>query len=206
MKIKSMLIMLFVMITSCIKAENVPLKIKEEFYGLTNSWGKGQSPQEFNEKWQQCFDKLVGYDDRSAVEGEWILFFQRYLLDNAPFEDRWMSESGAEMLLASYAGTTRRSTNCWFVAAEYAKKLTAMEKTARQRFDQLWEAESFDTPETNRILRINAWGNLISIEKALGQTMYATTNVFPRWILPTLPPEEGAALHTNVLRRAGLVQ
>ncbi len=206
MKIKCILIALSVVATNCIIAENVPLEIKEKLYGLTNYWGKGTSQEEYNKVRQSCYDQLEGYDDRRVVEEKWTESFLQYLVNNSPFEGVWMSASADEMLLASVAGSTRRSTNCWFIVADYAKKLTAMEKTARQKFNQLLEAESFDTPETNRTLRLAAWSNLVEVECALGQSMRVTTNSYPRWILPTLSPEEGAELYTNVLRRAGLVQ
>ena len=206
MKLKYIIATLFAVTTNCIIAENVPLEIKKKLYGLTNYWGKGTSQEEYNRVRQSCYDELAGYDDRRVVEEKWTESFLQYLVDNSPFEGVWMSASADEMLLASFAGATRRSTNCWFIAAEYTKKLTAMEKIARQKYNQLWEAESFDTPETNRTLRLTAWNNLVEVEHALGQSMRVTTNSYPRWILPTLPPEEGAALYTNVLRRAGLVQ
>ena len=189
-----------------IVAENVPCELKEQLYGLTNYWGNGTSIREYQIARQNIMDSLVSYDDRTRVLSDWTECFLRHITDNVVTDESWMSESGGVILSSSYAGATRCSTNCWYVTAEYVDKLEKLRKKAELGIDQICASNRFDMSTESAMQRIEEWNRLAALEKALNSSMYATTNVFPRWILPTLLPEEAAALYTNVLRRAGLVQ
>lgn len=206
MNIKCKLLVFPIMVTLKIVAENVPLELKEQLYGLTNYWGKGTALREYQTTRQNIMDSLVSYDDRTRVLGDWTECFLRHIVDNTIIDEIWMGESGSVMLSSCYAGATRRSTNCWYITAEYVGKLKKLMEKTELGIDQICASNRFDMSTESAIQRVENWNRLAAIEKALNSSMYATTNVFPRWILPTLPPEEGAALYTNVLRRAGLVK
>lgn len=204
MSIKASVLFLFIVIAECAIAEKTPLEVKESLYGLTNYWGKGTSTHEYYAAQRLCATKLKGYEDRCTIEAEWSAFFLRYLTENTPEGTIWMPTSGEEMLMASYSGITRTSTNCWLITAEYANELQKKFNKANLEFEQIQKDTRFDRTSASK--RNEAWNRLVAIEKALEPTMYATTNSYPATILPTLSAEEGAVLYTNVLRRAGLAQ
>ncbi len=187
-------------------AENVPPELKKALYDTTNYWGKTNNTRQYYKARQQCLDKINEYDDKTLVIGEWQESFLRFLKDNTVVDRIWMQESADEMFVSSYSKITKHYTNCWFIAAEYAKKLTEKEKIAKKELDEAYATNRFDMSSEWAQHRSAARNRWVIIDGALSQTMRATTNSYPRWILPTLPPEEGAALYTNVLRRAGLVQ
>ena len=187
-------------------AENVPLELKKALYDTTNYWGKTSNTRQYYKARQQCLEKINEYDDKTLVIGEWQESFLRFLKDNPIIDRIWMQESADEMFVSSYSKITKHYTNCWFIVAEYAKKLAEMEKIAKKEFDEAYSINRFDMSSEWSQHRKEAWKRWVIIDGALSQSMRATTNSYPRWILPTLPSEEGAALYTNVLRRAGLVQ
>ena len=206
MKSKIGLLFVLTIMTGVAIAEKVPLEIKESLYNLTNYWGKGSSISEYRKIRRQCERSLEGYDDRCVVEKEWTELFLQYLIRNTPLDLVWLPISGDEVLMASYSGATDTSTNCWITTAEYAGNLLHIYKKENSEFERIQETIGFNIDSTTTAQRYAVLNRLAAIEKALIPTMYATTNVFPSVILPTLPDDEGAALYTNVLRRAGLVQ
>lgn len=184
----------------------VPPDIREELYALTNLWGKANGVEKYRDYRQTVKRKLSAYNDGEALWRLWYTDFYSFLVKEPLCGSDWLEETGAETREASFSAFTRTSTNCWLLASGYARDMGTLLSKARQNWENRWcLSPATSTFDSNRESRLQeAWAYLVAAEKTADAVCFAVTNVFPRWILPTLPPAEGAQLYTNVMRRAGL--
>jgi len=206
MKIKMFFIPLATLLCLPLSAAQVPLELKGALYGISNLWGKAGGVKKYQSERSAIEERLKCYSDGAVVWREWRMDFLRFISDAFVVDYGWIREASAEILLSAFSGSTCQSTNCWMSAADYVHKVQSKQTACRAELDIL-EAENdgFTLPNTKSMkVLVDTRNRCVMLETASNPAFFAVTNVFPRWILPTLPPAEGAQLYTNVMRRAGL--
>ena len=206
MRILLVFVLGFIVNAGCATVAKASHDIREELYALTNLWGKADGVERYRACRQAMKQKLLAYEGGETLWRVWCTDFYSFLVKEPLYGDDWLEESGVETREASFSAFTRTSTNCWLWASGYAKETGVLLSKARQSWENRRSLASgtsmFDLNRSSRYQE--AWVHLVAAEKTADAVFFAVTNVFPRWILPTLPPAEGAQLYTNVMRRAGL--
>ncbi len=203
-----LVIMLLLAISGAIAyTDEVPLELKNSLYALTNCWGQSRGVRKYWSARKEIESSLKKYEDGTAIYNEWYLFFINYISQVPSLSPEWLREGNGEIMMASYSPMTRTSTNCWLNAADCLHRIIQERDEAYEK----WQA--IDKKSINEFSfggNTKEWyaarNKYVNIDNSIGTLERTVTNSFPSAILPTLSPEEGAALYTNVLRRAGLVQ
>ena len=201
------IIVLLTMSGAIAYADKVPLELKNSLYALTNCWGQARGVRQYWAARKEIETSLKKYEDGTAIYNEWYLFFVNYICQIPSLSPEWLREGNGEIMMASYSPMTRTSTNIWLNAADCLHRIIQKRDEAYEK----WQA--IDKKPINGFSiggNTEEWhtahNRYVNINNSIGTLERAVTNSFPNAILPTLPDEEGAALYTNVLRRAGLVQ
>ncbi|GEM_PF-1769266 len=211
MKARLLLMAAFGFFAMEVRCERTPAAVRAELYALSNYWGKAGALGKYYEARSAVQRKLAKYEDHIAITREWMENFLEFITAGPLQTNEWASMAGTEILMASFSGTTCTSTNCWLLAADYENRISrkldqaeAQLRPAGNHANVFCSMEDKELYIGQKAEHVEAWNNYARLEKLESQTARAVTNVFPRWILPTLPPAEGAQLYTNVMRRAGL--
>lgn len=189
-------------------AEKVPQTVVASLYALTNQWGVSGGVQQYSESRFSIEKQLKEYEDGKVILREWRMRQIDLIKENISVDKSWLREGSSELLMMAYSKMFRTSTNCWLNAAEFMGKIEHRRAEALKKWQEI---ESLPLTEygfsINQVQEVKlARNTYLDLDYIIAPVAFAVTNIFPSAILPTLSAEEGTALYTNVLRRAGLVQ
>ncbi len=206
--IKVLLFMTLFFNACALFAEKVPQSVVMSLYALTNQWGVTGGLQQYCQSRSSLEKQLQGYEDGSSILKDWRLRQIDLITSDISLDRSWLHEASSQLLMYSYSNMFRRSTNCWLSAAEFMGKIEARRATALKKWREI---EGQPITEygfySDQVQKANlARNEYLDLDYIVAPVANAVTNVFPHNILPTLSEDTRAALYTNVLRRAGLVQ